>query len=346
MDSTYHTSNMLQVRVADTSTMLKVNVADTSTIVHSWHAETPRKLLVLFQPFSKIQPCFDAQSLCQNIYIFKHVSLADTKAMRQVSVSFLTANTDTASITVNLVSFTLGGSTNATLQLFSLQKRLDQLPAVDIQKVTETLCCYSNVSPRVIEPSFDAGSWCRLHSDCAKAFTYANIEQGFFFEVFCRTYIFLLLFLGYIFSYLTKFHPSLHSHFSSIHLMVFFHYNIAMPIISIHMHIVCLSQPHVYLSVEVYLIWPYAKRGSTRNPPFLHAQPSRSHGTIDMQNSPAKLQISRCGLFLLNLQSGQACLIQCGKVGMSGGGPPSVLKSEGFWLQESSVMVKVENVDC
>ncbi|KNZ49406.1 hypothetical protein VP01_502g2 [Puccinia sorghi] len=44
-----------------------------------------------------------------------------------------------------------------------------QLSAVDMQKVPGSLCCYPNFSPRLIQPSFDAQSLCRLH-----------IEQGFF----------------------------------------------------------------------------------------------------------------------------------------------------------------------
>ncbi|KNZ62191.1 hypothetical protein VP01_1300g1 [Puccinia sorghi] len=38
----------------------------------------------------------------------------------------------------------------------ALQKKLAQLPAVDIQKITGNFCCYSNLSSTVIQPSFDA----------------------------------------------------------------------------------------------------------------------------------------------------------------------------------------------
>ncbi|KNZ56442.1 hypothetical protein VP01_2401g1 [Puccinia sorghi] len=50
----------------------------------------------------------------------------------------------------------------------------------DMQKIQGSFCCYSNLSPGVIQPIFDAQSLCRLHSDCAKTSTYANIK--FFFQ--------------------------------------------------------------------------------------------------------------------------------------------------------------------
>ena len=56
----------------------------------------------------------------------------------------------------------------------TLQKKLAQLPAVDMQKVQGSLWCYSNLSQRVIQPSFDEQSLCILHSDCAKKSTYAD----------------------------------------------------------------------------------------------------------------------------------------------------------------------------
>ncbi|KNZ45843.1 hypothetical protein VP01_774g1 [Puccinia sorghi] len=40
---------------------------------------------------------------------------------------------------------------------------------------SEGFCCYSNHSPKVIQPSFDAQSLCRLHSDCTKTSNYANM---------------------------------------------------------------------------------------------------------------------------------------------------------------------------
>ncbi|KNZ60718.1 hypothetical protein VP01_1510g2 [Puccinia sorghi] len=46
----------------------------------------------------------------------------------------------------------------------ALQKKLAQLPAVDMQKVPGSFCCYSNHPPKVIQPSFDAQSLCRLHN--------------------------------------------------------------------------------------------------------------------------------------------------------------------------------------
>ncbi|KNZ62127.1 hypothetical protein VP01_130g5 [Puccinia sorghi] len=45
---------------------------------------------------------------------------------------------------------------------------------VDMQKLPESFCCHSDLSPRVIQPSFDAQSLYRLHSDFAKTFTHAN----------------------------------------------------------------------------------------------------------------------------------------------------------------------------
>ena len=61
--------------------------------------------------------------------------------------------------------------------LCTLQKKLAQMPVVDMQKVQGSLWCCSNLSPRVIQPSFNAQSLCTLctlHSDCAKKSAYAN----------------------------------------------------------------------------------------------------------------------------------------------------------------------------
>ena len=38
----------------------------------------------------------------------------------------------------------------------TMQKKLAQLPAVDMQKLQGRLWCYSNLSPRIIQPIFDA----------------------------------------------------------------------------------------------------------------------------------------------------------------------------------------------
>ncbi|KNZ53132.1 hypothetical protein VP01_3336g3 [Puccinia sorghi] len=56
----------------------------------------------------------------------------------------------------------------------SLPRKLSQLPAVDMQKLPRSFCCYFNISTRVIQPSFAAQSLCILHSDHAKTSTYAN----------------------------------------------------------------------------------------------------------------------------------------------------------------------------
>ncbi|KNZ60109.1 hypothetical protein VP01_1609g3 [Puccinia sorghi] len=45
---------------------------------------------------------------------------------------------------------------------------------IDMQKLPGSFCCYSNLSPRVIQPSIDAQSLCILHIDCGKTSTYAN----------------------------------------------------------------------------------------------------------------------------------------------------------------------------
>ncbi|KNZ55175.1 hypothetical protein VP01_2747g3 [Puccinia sorghi] len=55
----------------------------------------------------------------------------------------------------------------------TLEKKCAQ-PAVDIQKFQQSFWCYSNHSPRLIQPSFDAQSLGRLHSDCATTSTHAN----------------------------------------------------------------------------------------------------------------------------------------------------------------------------
>ncbi|KNZ55741.1 hypothetical protein VP01_2597g1 [Puccinia sorghi] len=44
-----------------------------------------------------------------------------------------------------------------------------------MQKVPGSFCCYSNHSPKSIQPIFDAQSLCILHSDCFKKSTYANM---------------------------------------------------------------------------------------------------------------------------------------------------------------------------
>ncbi|KNZ58150.1 hypothetical protein VP01_1988g1 [Puccinia sorghi] len=49
-------------------------------------------------------------------------------------------------------------------------------------KLPEGFCCYSNLSPKVIQPSFDAQSLHRLHSDCAKTSTHANRQLSKFFS--------------------------------------------------------------------------------------------------------------------------------------------------------------------
>ncbi|KNZ49872.1 hypothetical protein VP01_4730g1 [Puccinia sorghi] len=47
------------------------------------------------------------------------------------------------------------------------------IKCVDMQKVQQS-CWFYYLSPRLIQPSFDAQSMCRLHSDCAKTSTNAN----------------------------------------------------------------------------------------------------------------------------------------------------------------------------
>ncbi|KNZ54836.1 putative signal peptide protein [Puccinia sorghi] len=64
--------------------------------------------------------------------------------------------------------------TNNRYQLSTLQNKLSQLPALDMQKLPGNFCCYSNLYPRVIQLSFDAQSLCILHIDCAKTFKCAN----------------------------------------------------------------------------------------------------------------------------------------------------------------------------
>ncbi|KNZ56336.1 hypothetical protein VP01_242g1 [Puccinia sorghi] len=54
------------------------------------------------------------------------------------------------------------------------KQKLAQLPAVGMQKLPGIFCCYSKLSPKVIQPSFDAQSLCILHNDCAETSTHAN----------------------------------------------------------------------------------------------------------------------------------------------------------------------------
>ncbi|KNZ52668.1 hypothetical protein VP01_3489g2 [Puccinia sorghi] len=46
--------------------------------------------------------------------------------------------------------------------------------SIDMQKLPGSFGCYSNLSPRVIQPIFYAQSLCILHSDCAITSTYVN----------------------------------------------------------------------------------------------------------------------------------------------------------------------------
>ncbi|KNZ50420.1 hypothetical protein VP01_4437g1 [Puccinia sorghi] len=55
------------------------------------------------------------------------------------------------------------------------KKKLAQLPEVDMQKVSESFCCYSNHSPKLIKPSFDLKSLCQNIYICKHA-----IEKVFF----------------------------------------------------------------------------------------------------------------------------------------------------------------------
>ncbi|KNZ62436.1 hypothetical protein VP01_126g2 [Puccinia sorghi] len=66
---------------------------------------------------------------------------------------------------------------------YTEKKKHAQLPAVDMQKVPQSFCCYSNHYPKRIQPSFDEQSLCRLHSDCAKTSTNANSERACGFNI-------------------------------------------------------------------------------------------------------------------------------------------------------------------
>ncbi|KNZ59259.1 hypothetical protein VP01_1771g1 [Puccinia sorghi] len=60
-------------------------------------------------------------------------------------------------------------------RLKSLQHTAKQTcSTVNMQKHPASVCCYLNLSARVIQPSFDAQSLCILHSDFSKTSTYAN----------------------------------------------------------------------------------------------------------------------------------------------------------------------------
>ncbi|KNZ56151.1 hypothetical protein VP01_2483g1 [Puccinia sorghi] len=56
----------------------------------------------------------------------------------------------------------------------ALLSKLSQLPEIDMQKLPGSFCFYSNLSPRWIQPIFDAQSLCTLHSERAKTSTYGN----------------------------------------------------------------------------------------------------------------------------------------------------------------------------
>ncbi|KNZ54372.1 hypothetical protein VP01_2962g2 [Puccinia sorghi] len=80
---------------------------------------------------------------------------------------------DVESGKISIMRTILAGKHSIIIQWYTA-KNLAQLPAVDMQKVPGSFCCYSKLFPRVVQPSFDAKSLCRLHSDCAKTSTYAN----------------------------------------------------------------------------------------------------------------------------------------------------------------------------
>ncbi|KNZ59374.1 hypothetical protein VP01_1747g1 [Puccinia sorghi] len=56
--------------------------------------------------------------------------------------------------------------------IFCLEMIITHISYVDIQKLPGRFCCYSKHPLKVIQPSFDAQSLFRLHSDCAKSSTY------------------------------------------------------------------------------------------------------------------------------------------------------------------------------
>ncbi|KNZ44251.1 hypothetical protein VP01_935g1 [Puccinia sorghi] len=59
--------------------------------------------------------------------------------------------------------------------LTSTEKKFaHELPSVDMQKVQQSLKCYSHISPRVIQPRFYAHLLCMLQSYCAKKTAYTN----------------------------------------------------------------------------------------------------------------------------------------------------------------------------
>ncbi|KNZ57987.1 hypothetical protein VP01_2020g3 [Puccinia sorghi] len=77
----------------------------------------------------------------------------------------------------------------------SLQKKLD------MQIVPGSFCCYSNLSPRVIQSSFAAQSLRILHSDCTRTYTYANrwsLDERLAGACCMSTIMFSLIFWGKI----------------------------------------------------------------------------------------------------------------------------------------------------
>ncbi|KNZ53753.1 hypothetical protein VP01_3143g3 [Puccinia sorghi] len=61
---------------------------------------------------------------------------------------------------------------------FYLMRRIKIIILQDQIRIPGCFCCYSNHSPKLIQPIFDAQSLCILHNDCAKKSTYSNMELG------------------------------------------------------------------------------------------------------------------------------------------------------------------------
>ncbi|KNZ57658.1 hypothetical protein VP01_2105g1 [Puccinia sorghi] len=82
-------------------------------------------------------------------------------------------------ITLNQASKATKCKSSYGQQSLQKKKKLAQLHAVDMQKFLGSFCCYSNHSPKLIEPSFDAQSLCILQSDCAKKiYICKHVELG------------------------------------------------------------------------------------------------------------------------------------------------------------------------
>ncbi|KNZ53585.1 hypothetical protein VP01_3196g1 [Puccinia sorghi] len=105
--------------------------------------------------------------LCSNNFALEVLKLKQSELVEKT-----TQNKKQPNVTCHLVF--IDCSWCFMVRVHHCKKKLTQLPEVDMQIVPGRFCCYSKLSPRVIQRSFDANSLCRLQIYCSKPSTYAS----------------------------------------------------------------------------------------------------------------------------------------------------------------------------